>query len=295
MSLKSENLHGTFTALVTPFDDTGSRIDEDSFAQLIASQLQAKINGLVVCGSTGEAVCLTLPEYEGAVGLTRQCAGKTMPIVAGISHSSTERAIEAARVARNVGADALLISAPPYNKPSQEGIYRHVCAVAEASGLPVIAYNIPGRSAVGIAPDTVVRLAKIGVVIGAKEATGSVDAVLDLLAIAPPSLSVLAGDDSLVWPIMSCGGVGTISASANVAPQQFVALTNAGLGGDCAKARQIQMQLLPVIRALFVEANPGPAKAALWLQGIIKSPTVRLPLLRASEATVGLLKERLSL
>jgi 4-hydroxy-tetrahydrodipicolinate synthase len=295
MSLNTTDLHGTYTALVTPFDETGDRIDETSLARLIAFQLKSGVNGLVVCGSTGEASCMTLSEYEHAIAMTRENAGPRFPIVAGLSLSSTERAIEAARVAKNAGADALLIAAPPYNKPSQEGIYQHTLAIARATDLPIIAYNIPGRSGVGIAPATVVRMATDGFVIGAKDATGSLDAVLDLLIAAPPGLRVLSGEDSLVWPIMACGGVGTISASANVAPEQFVGLTNAARAGAIETARRLQLELLPLIRALFLESNPVPAKAALWLKGVIDSPAVRLPLIRAGEATINRLKEVLSL
>ncbi|MBX7104149.1 MAG: 4-hydroxy-tetrahydrodipicolinate synthase [Gemmataceae bacterium] len=294
MSLNAEQLRGTCTALVTPFDDSAEHIDEASFHRLIDQQIQAKVSGLVVCGSTGEACCLSLAEYERAIGLVKDRVAGRVPIIAGLSLSSTACAVDAGRIARGAGADALLMAAPPYNKPSQEGIFRHTRAVAEATGLPIIAYNIPGRSAVGMSPATIARMAEAGFVIGAKDSTGSLDSVLDLLAVAPPGLRVLSGEDSLVWPIMSCGGFGTISASANVAPDRFVALTDAALAGDIPKARRLQLELLPLIRALFLESNPGPAKAALWLQGVIASPAVRMPLLRAGDATIARLKELLS-
>lgn len=295
MPLQPNELFGTLTALVTPFDDAGEKIDEVSLARLIDYQLDAKVNGLVVCGSTGEALCLSLSEYEYAIRFTSQRAGRRVPIVAGLSQSSTDRAIEAGRIAKSAGADALLIAAPPYNKPSQDGIFLHMRAVARATGLPIIAYNIPGRSAVGIAPATVARMAAEGFVIGAKDSTGSLDAVLDLLASAPTGLRVLSGEDSLVWPIMACGGVGTISASANVAPDRFVALTDAARRGDLESARRLQIELLPLIRALFLESNPVPAKAALKLKGVIASASVRPPLLRANVNTVERLQEVLAL
>jgi len=295
MPLRPELLHGTFTALVTPFSEDGSRVDEKSFTRLIGYQLDAGVYGLAVCGSTGEAACLTLAEYERVIGLARECAGQRMPIVAGISLSSTERAIEAGQIAKRAGADSLLIAAPPYVKPTQEGIYRHICAVAQATGLPVIAYTIPGRCGVPIAPATIARLAREGISIGAKDSTGSLDAVLDVLAQAPAGFRVMSGEDSLVWPVMSCGGVGTISASANVAPERFTTLTRAAAAGEKTVAARIQLELLPLIRALFLEPNPVPAKAALWLRGIIESPAIRLPLVRASESTVTRLKEVLAL
>src|SRR5262249_45259001 len=157
-------------------------------------------------------------------------------------------------------------------KPTQEGIYRHICAVAQATSLPVIAYTIPGRCGVPIAPATIARLAREGIAIGAKDSTGSLDAVLDVLAQAPEGFRVMSGEDSLVWPVMSCGGVGAISASANVTPERFTALTRAAAAGETSVAARIQLQLLPLVRALFVEPNPVPAKAALWLQSIIESP-----------------------
>src|SRR5262249_4950724 len=154
MPMQPNDLFGTLTALVTPFTESGDHIDDASLARLIEFQLDAKVNGLVVCGSTGESPCLTLAEYEHAIRFTHERAGKHLPIVAGISLSSTDRAIEAGRIAKSAGAGALLIAAPPYNKPSQDGIYLHIRAVARATGLPIIAYNIPGRSGVGIAPAT---------------------------------------------------------------------------------------------------------------------------------------------
>jgi 4-hydroxy-tetrahydrodipicolinate synthase len=291
MPLQSKDLRGTLTALITPFDESGEKVDEASMARLIDFQLKAGINGLVACGSTGEAMCLTLEEYGRVISLTRERGGPSIPVVAGLSHSSTARAIEAARVAKSAGADALLVAAPPYNKPSQEGIYQHIRAIAEATGLPIIAYNIPGRSCTSILPATIARMAKDGFVIGAKDASGSLDVALDLLATTPRAFRVLSGEDSLIWPIMSCGGVGTISASANVAPARFVAMTDAAQAGNMDTARSLQLELLPLIRALFIETNPVPTKAALWLKGIIASPAVRLPLIRAADATIARLKE----
>jgi 4-hydroxy-tetrahydrodipicolinate synthase len=295
MSLQAKDLHGTYTALVTPFDDTGKRIDEGSLRKLIEFQLKAGVNGLVACGSTGEAACLTLREFEQMVALTREYAGGGVPVVAGLSISSTDRAVEAALVAKKAGADGFLVSAPPYNKPSQEGIYQHCKAIADATSLPIIAYNIPGRSCVAIQTATIVRMAQDGFAIGVKDATGSMDSMLDLLTTVPRGFRVLSGEDSLVWPLMSCGGAGTICACANVAPERFASMTSAARNGDYETARRLQLELLPLIRALFLETNPVPAKAALWLKGIIASPAVRLPLIRASQPTIDKLKEVLGL
>jgi 4-hydroxy-tetrahydrodipicolinate synthase len=295
MTLRSEHLHGTYPAIVTPFTGDGERIDEHSLARLISRQLAAGVNGLVVCGSTGESPCLSPSEYEQMIGRSYELVAGQVPIIAGISLSSTARAVEAGRIAKKAGADGLLIAAPPYNKPSQEGIYQHTLAVARACNLPIIAYNIPSRSGVGIEAATIARMANDGFVIGAKDSTGTLDSVLDLLAIAPSNLRVLAGEDHLVWPTMSCGGTGTICASANVVPEMFVKLTNAAKDGDIEKARRTQLELLPIIRVLFMETNPIVMKSALWLQGVIESPAVRLPLLKASESTIACLKEVLKL
>src|SRR5262245_29448542 len=219
MTLRSEQLQGTFTAIVTPFNESGERVDEHSLARLIARQLVAGVNGLVVCGSTGESPCMSLSEYEQVIGQSHELVAGQVPIVAGISQSSTARALEAGRIAKKAGADGLLIAAPPYNKPSQDGIYEHTFAVARACSLPIIAYNIPGRSGVAMEAATIARMANDGFVIGAKDSTGSLDNVLDLLAIAPAGFRVVSGEDSLIWPVMACGGTGAITASANVVPE----------------------------------------------------------------------------
>jgi 4-hydroxy-tetrahydrodipicolinate synthase len=295
MTLQSDKLYGTYTAIVTPFTGDTERIDEQSMARLISRQLAAGINGIVVCGSTGESPCLSPAEYEQMIGRSRELIAGHVPIVAGISQSSTARAVELGRIAKKAGADGLLIAAPPYNKPSQEGIYQHTLAVFRASGLPIIAYNIPCRSGVNIEAATIARMATDGFVVGAKDSTGTLESVLELLAIAPSGVRVFAGEDHLVWPVMSCGGIGTISASANVVPEIFVALTDAAQAGNIEKARHLQLELLPIIRLLFMETNPVAMKAALWLQGVIESPSVRLPLLRASETTIASIKEVLKL
>jgi 4-hydroxy-tetrahydrodipicolinate synthase len=295
MPLPPDGLCGTFTALVTPFSADGARVDEPSLTRLVDRQLAANVAGVVVCGSTGESPCLSLAEYDLVVAVARERIAGRVPVVAGISISSTDRAVEAGRIAQAAGADALLVAAPPYVKPTQEGIYQHTLAVARATGLPIIAYNIPGRCGISIAPATIARMAADGFVIGAKDSSGSLDNALELLAAAAPGFRVMSGEDSLVWPIMSCGGAGVISASANVVPEKFVTLTSAASAGQVETARRHQLELLPIVRALMLETNPVPVKAALALKGWIDSPAVRLPLVGASAETVARLKEVLGL
>lgn len=295
MAFQPRDLHGVFPALITPFDHSGDRIDESSMARLIDFQLASGVQGVVACGSTGESSCLSDAEYALVISLTNRLLAGRAPVVAGISVSSTQRALEMGKRARDAGAVALLVAPPPYNKPSQEGIYQHILAIYRDVQLPIIAYNIPSRSGVGIAASTTIKLAVDGIIIGIKDSTGLVDTALDVLAGAPSDFRVVSGEDSLVWPIMSCGGVGTISASANVVPHMFVTLTKAAAAGQIDAARRMQLDLLPIVRGLFLESNPVPAKAALHLKGVIASPAVRLPLVGASAATVAKLKEVLSL
>lgn len=294
MAVTTRLLHGIYTALVTPFQESSERIDESSLKKLIDWQLQAGVHGFVAGGSTGEASCLTLEEYGQLIRWTASGA-RGVPVIAGISMSSTARSVEAARVAQQAGAVGLLVAPPPYNKPSQEGIVRHMEAIGRASGLPIVAYNIPSRSAVEIQPATIGRLARDGIALGVKESSGSIETALAMLAQATPEFRIVSGEDALVWPMMACGAVGAISASANVAPHKFVSLYEAAKSGRGSDAARMQLDLLPFIRVLFLESNPVPAKAALHLLGIIGSPAVRMPLLPAGESTVGQLKKALEL
>lgn len=295
MSLQASDIQGTYTALATPFDRSDESLDEPSLHQLIDFQLAAKVQGIVVCGSTGESLSLSKAEYERVIRLTCQRVKGHVPVVAGISLSSMMEAIVHAQSARDAGADALLVAPLPYIKPSQLGIGHYFNFLLKACGLPIIAYNNPSRCGVAISAETTIRLAVDRVIIGLKDSSSLVDTALDVLAGVREDFAVMSGEDSLVWPIMSCGGKGTISASANVVPEMFVKLTDAGRNGQVETARRAQLELLPIIRALFLESNPVPVKAALHLKGIIKSPAVRLPLLEASRSTLARLREVLHL
>ena len=291
--LTYKNLCGTYPAVVTPFLDSGA-IDYESLSSLINYLMSHKVDGLVMCGSTGEAATLTDDEYINVVSFALAQVKQSIPCIVGINSSSTARARQIADKLRELGVDAGLLVGPPYNKPSQEGLYLHFRQVA-ASTLPIVAYNIPGRSVCNILPKTVARLVKDRLIIGIKEASGSLDQLIDLVAAvgvdALSDFSILSGEDSLVHSIMASGGRGVISASANLIPDAFVRLTQAALSKDFDRSLQIQLEMLPIVRSLFIETNPVPVKAALVLKGIIKSNFVRLPLVAAQPTTIELLRE----
>jgi len=294
MAITRTDLFGSFPALVTPFTADATRIDFDSFANLLEVQKKAGVTGYVVCGSTGESATLSPDEYRRAIEFVVQFSNDEKPVIAGIGTSSTAVAVELAAMHRELGVHATLVVTPPYNKPPQRGVIEHFRAIKQSSGLPLIAYNIPGRAALNVTPQTIHALAKEGLIIGVKESSGSMDQVLDLLALVEDSIAVLSGEDSLVHAMMASGGHGVISASQNAAPKQFAELCEANLRGDFATGKRIQASLLPLIRALFTETNPIPVKVALKLQGVIASDAVRLPLVPAEAATVEKVQKALA-
>lgn len=270
---------GSYVALVTPFDREG-RLDEDAYRHLIRLQLKGGTRGLVPCGSTGEAATLMHEEYRRAIEIACDESRGEVPVVAGVGTNATWKAVESAREAESLGADALLVLAPYYNKPTQEGIYQHFRAVARESRLPIVAYNIPSRTGVNMAPKTVARLAKdFPTVCAIKEAAGSLDQVTEILQLTAgiKGFTVLSGDDSLTVPMMAVGAKGVVSVVANVAPKATQALCEAALKGDDKKAAALHLKLFPLIKSLFVETNPIPVKAALGLMGLCR-PEPRLPL-----------------
>lgn len=290
--MKSETLDisGVFTALVTPFSRDGASVDFQSFGALIERQLEAGIHGVVVCGSTGEAATLSDAEYVEVVRFARERTRGRVPCVAGISVSATVRAVEMARVVSEVGCDGILVATPPYNKPSQQGIIAHFRAVKTATRLPLIGYNIPGRSGVAISPATLGVLSQENLIVGIKESSGSVDALADTMTAIRRECQVVSGDDSLTLAVLAYGGVGVISACANVMPSEFVTLCESWEGGDTRRAAKTQLEILAKIRALFIESNPVPAKTVLALRGVIAEPTVRLPLVPLSAGSLERLR-----
>lgn len=289
------SLAGNYTALVTPFSSDGASIDKGSLEKLVRFQIEAKVAGVVVCGSTGEASTLTDAEYIDVVSYVRSLTKDKIPCVAGISVSATARAVQMAQAVTEIGCDGILVATPPYNKPSQAGIIAHFKAIHAATSLPLIAYNVPGRTGMAIAAATMGTLSREGVVIGLKEASGSIDHLADVMTAVHPSCQVVSGDDSLVLAVMAYGGVGVISASANALPREFVTLTARYAAGDAVAARKIQLEILAKVRALFIEANPVPVKYVLAKQGIIAHATVRLPLTPLSTRSEEVVREAFGL
>jgi len=269
-------LTGAMTALVTPI--RAGEIDQRALAALVEEQIAAGIHGLVPCGSTGEAATLTHEEHVAVVQQVVRVARGRVPVIAGTGSNSTAEAIRLTRGAEEAGADAALMISPYYNRPTQEGIYRHFAAVAEATKLPLIVYNIPGRTASNMTAETLGRLSRVPNIVGVKEASGSLAHVIDIIAAAGPDFAVYAGDDVLTLPIMAAGGKGVISVTANLVPREFAEFAQALLDGDLERGRALMHRLLPLVSALMsLEVNPIPVKTALALMGKC-AEEFRLPL-----------------
>src|SRR5216110_2949262 len=282
---------GTFTALVTPFRDGG--IDTSAFEKLIETQLAAGITGIVAVGTTGESPTLSHEEREQVIRLAVTIANKRCQVLAGTGSNPTHHAVADTKMAEKIGADGALLVAPYYNKPSQEGLFRHFKTIADATSLPIILYNIPGRCSVDINPETVVRLAKeCRNIVSIKEASGSVERVSDLRRRLPEAFTILSGDDSLTLPFMSVGAAGVVSVGSNLFPTEVCALVRACESADFKSASKLHRKLLPLFKDLFIEPNPVPVKTALGWRGAM-SPEVRLPLCEMSEANQTRLRKTL--
>jgi 4-hydroxy-tetrahydrodipicolinate synthase len=266
---------GCLTALVTPFRN--GAVDVKALADLVERQIAAGINGLVPCGSTGESATLSHEEHLTVVREVIRVARKRVPVIAGTGSNSTAEAIKLTRGAEEAGANAALLISPYYNKPTQDGIVQHYAAVAESTKLPLIVYNIPGRTASNIAPETMARLAKLPRVVGVKDACGSIAQSLESLELCGPDFAVWAGDDVVTLPLMAAGGTGAISVTSNVAPDRMVELTDAVRANDLVRARRAHTGLMPLFRHLFLEINPIPVKTALAIMGQC-AEEFRLPL-----------------
>jgi 4-hydroxy-tetrahydrodipicolinate synthase len=257
--------HGALTAIVTPFRD--GAVDEAALRELIEWQIQSGIDGLVPCGSTGESATLSHAEHERVIKITVEQTRKRVPVVAGTGSNSTAEAIRLTASARELGADGALLISPYYNKPTQDGIYKHYKMVAASVDLPIVAYNIPGRTGSNIAPETFARLAEIKNIIGVKEASGSTEQTSDILRLTNGKFTVLSGDDALTVPLMAIGAKGVIATIGNAMPREIHELAAAGLAGDFERARQLHYKMLPLMRALFIETNPICIKQALAFMG----------------------------
>jgi 4-hydroxy-tetrahydrodipicolinate synthase len=272
-------LRGALTALVTPMRD--GRIDEEAFARLVERQIVEGIHGLVPVGTTGESATLTDDEHRRVVEITVQTAAGRVPVFAGAGSSATARSIELGHSARAAGADALLVAAPPYNRPNQEGLYAHFAAVAEAVDLPLILYNVPSRTSCDIATETVIRLARIANVAGVKDATGDLARVSLMHRELDEGFALLSGDDPSCVGYCAQGGAGVVSVTSNVAPRQMADLMNACLEARWSEALVLQDRLIRLHKAMFLDASPGPAKFALAALQLC-TPEVRLPMTECS-------------
>ena len=272
---------GAYTALITPF--RYGEIDEPALRNLVEFQIRGGIDGLIPCGTTGESVTMTDFEHDRVVEIVIDQAAGRVPVIAGTGTNNTRATIDHTRHARAAGAAGALVVVPYYNKPTQEGMIRHYTAIAEATDLPIILYNVPGRTGVNMTPETVLRLSAIPAIAGIKEASGNLDQVSQIAIEARPDFAVLSGDDSLTLPIMSVGGHGVVSVVSNIVPDAVAALTNAGLRGDFAAARAAHHRLFDLCRAMFIEYNPTAVKTAAGILGLC-SGEVRLPLTEMGEA-----------
>jgi 4-hydroxy-tetrahydrodipicolinate synthase len=281
---------GCLTALVTPF--RGGEVDLAALEQLVEAQIAGGVQGLVPCGSTGESATLTHEEHIAVVKAVIRFARGRLPVIAGTGSNSTAEAVRLTRAAEEAGAAGALLISPYYNKPTQEGIYQHYAAVAEATKLPLIVYNIPGRTGSNILPETIARLSRAKNVVGVKEASGSMQQIIDVIDLAEPGFAVWSGDDVMTLPIVAAGGAGTICVTSNVVPRQFADLTSALLAGDLVRARGLLHDLLPLLRAFGgrFEVNPIPVKTALALMGRC-AEEFRLPLTPMSAANRAQLEQ----
>ncbi len=270
---------GSLVAIVTPF--TRGRFDERAYRDLIEFHIANGTHGIVPCGTTGESATLSHAEHERVVALTVDVVNRRVPVIAGTGSNATDEAIAFTKHAKQAGADGALLITPYYNKPMQEGLFRHYEAVARAVDLPLVLYNIPGRTGVNMTPATVARIAELPAVVGIKEGGGSLAQVSEILrrckALDGNAFTLLSGDDALTLPMMALGARGVITVAANVAPRGMADLVNAALAGNVADARATHMKLAPLFDALFYETNPIPVKAALAMMNKIDSE-VRLPL-----------------
>jgi 4-hydroxy-tetrahydrodipicolinate synthase len=285
---------GCYTALVTPFGKSGD-VDEPRLRELIEIQIHNGVDGLVPCGTTGESPTLSHEEHNHVIDLVVRFTAGRCKVIAGTGSNSTDEAIFMTRHAKQAGADATLQVAPYYNRPTQAGLYAHFRAVAEQGGLPVIIYNIPGRTGVDVANETLAKLRHDlpDKIVGLKEATGQVDRVSQLRQLLDRELCILSGDDSLTLPMMSVGAVGAISVASNVMPRETTDMVHAALKGDYERAGRIHAKLFPLFKDLFIETNPIPVKAALAMMGQIDE-TYRLPLVAMSDPNKAQLRKTLA-
>lgn len=282
---------GSIVALVTPFK--GDQVDEDAYRQLVDWQISQGTNGIVPCGTTGESPTLTSDEHERVIAICVEAVRKRIPVIAGTGSNSTAEAVHLTQHAAKVGADAVLVVTPYYNKPTNKGLYLHFKAVAESVKIPIILYNIAGRTCKNIEPEVMAKLARdCKNIVGVKEASGSLEQMKRIKELCPKDFILLSGDDGLILPVMGLGGTGVISVAANIVPKDVVALIDAFNKGDAKKAEAINAKFQPLVSALFIETNPIPIKTAMALAGFCNG-ALRLPMCEMEDANLAKLKEAL--
>lgn len=277
---------GSIVAIVTPFKS--GAVDVETLRELVEFQIESGTDGIVPCGTTGEASTLDYDEHLLVVKTVVEQVNKRVQVIAGTGSNSTAEAIELTQLAKDTGVDGCLLVTPYYNKPTQEGLYQHYKAIAEAVAIPQVLYNVPGRTGVNLLPETVARLAPIKNIVAIKEATGSLQQGSEVLALCGDQIDVLSGDDFVTYPLLACGAKGVISVLANIMPKAVADLTDAFFSGDLETARKLHLDTLKISNAMFMESNPIPVKTALGLMGKC-SDELRLPLCPISAAN----KERL--
>ena len=281
---------GAITALVTPFDEDES-LDENALRNLIDFQIKNQIDGLVPCGTTGESPVLSHEEQIKAIGTVIDAANGKAPVIAGTGSNSTKHAIELTKKALDLGASASLQVCPYYNKPTQDGLYGHFSAIARSVDIPIVVYNIQGRTGVNMETSTLARLAKEhSNIVGVKEASGNIAQMMDVISTLPKNFDVLSGDDNLTLPLMALGGKGVISVASNIVPKEMHELVEYSTNGNFEAAKKIHYELLPLFKGIFIETNPIPIKAALSMKGMIKE-TYRLPMCEMGQENREKLKQ----
>ena len=279
---------GAIVAIVTPFKN--GRVDEEKLRELIEFQIENGTDGIVPCGTTGESPTLSHEEHDRVIEITVDAVKRRVPVIAGTGSNSTAEALRLTEHAREVGADGALMVCPYYNRPTQEGLYQHYKTVAEKVKIPIIVYNIPGRTGVNLLPETMARLAKVPGIVGTKEASGSLKQMHEVIQLCGPDFAVLSGDDFFTYPLLCLGGHGIISVISNIVPKDMAALVDAFAAGDLQKAKNLHYRMAPLVDSLFIETNPTPVKAALAMMGKIEYE-VRLPLAKMSEANYEKLRK----
>lgn len=283
-------LKGAMTALITPFKN--GKIDEEKYAELIKRQIDNGIDVVVPVGTTGESATLTHDEHKRCIEIAVEvCKNTDAKVMAGAGSNSTSEAIDLASFAQNAGADAILSVTPYYNKPSQEGLYRHYKAIAESIDIPVLLYNVPSRTGVELQSETIFRLFdEVENIYGVKEASGSISKCVELLA-KRPELTVISGEDAINYPIMANGGMGCISVTANILPNKISELIHAAMANQFDSSKMINDELFDINRALFIESNPIPIKAAMYIAGLLDRLEYRLPLVEPSKESMKKIEE----